>query len=60
VWGKEQAQSSNCNNVYSIYQSHGTRKKILKEMHNAVSGHHEDTESLYNVADESLKLNICT
>jgi hypothetical protein len=29
-------------------------------MHNAVSGHDEDTESLYNVADESLKLNICT
>ena len=57
--GKKQAQSSNCSNVYCIYQSHGTRKEILKEMHNALGGQHEDTESLFNVADESLKLNIC-
>jgi hypothetical protein len=60
MWGKKQAQSSNCKNMYSIYQSHGTRKKKLKEMHDAVSGQQEDTESLFNVADESLELNICT
>jgi hypothetical protein len=58
MWEKKQAQSSNCNNVHSIYQSHGTRKKILKETDNSVSGQHEDTESLFNVADESLKLTL--
>jgi hypothetical protein len=47
------AQSCNCNKLYYVYQSHGTRQKILTELHDAVIGRLEDSGSLFNVADES-------